>query len=470
MEILGKQERYQEAEEYYHQVLLALADRELDDEGQARTPDPRTQDICEYLRTKQLRREHPLPPSPQENRPLAPPSSLDRSRQRETLAPFSYSGAQGILEADQIREGNIMDQRRRQILVQTLKGAGGALLTSHSSVLRSEIVERLTQALTKPSRIDETTLRYLEYRTDSYWKDRNSAALASSDLLSYVVEHLQKVIVLLEGSFLPTVRARLCSIIATTAMLVGALLYDMSSYEEAREFYRAAIKAAQEAYNPRLEAVVWGWVSFTWTYEKKPQAALPYIQKARRLATGSATGMVCMWLAAVEAEIQAHLGDLDACLAAFEGTASLEKHSSSLEDGYWISFDRSLLDGYKGICFRHLYRPEDTRTRSFLRDAQLSLIDALSMLDPTLIRRAPQYHIDIAATYIPQGDIELACHHALQATTIVAQIKAQTVLQRLLTLRKDLEPWKETPYVKNVDEYMVPFLTAGWYRGSAAVR
>ncbi|MBA2678450.1 MAG: hypothetical protein H0U76_08670 [Ktedonobacteraceae bacterium] len=64
MEILGEQERYQEAEEYYQQLLVALADLEPDDEGQARMPDPRTQDIREYLRTKQIRRESKPPSSP----------------------------------------------------------------------------------------------------------------------------------------------------------------------------------------------------------------------------------------------------------------------------------------------------------------------------------------------------------------------------------------------------------------------
>ena len=73
--------------------------------------------------------------------------------------------------------------------------------------------------------------------------------------------------------------------------------------------------------------------------------------------------------------------------------------------------------------------------QSFLSDAQQSLVEALNRLDPMLMRRSPQYHVDIAATYIPQGNIELACTHALQAATIVAQVKAQTVFHRLVHSR-----------------------------------
>lgn len=369
-----------------------------------------------------------------------------------------------------------MKQLRRQFLEQAIKGAGAAILVSQpgaslvtptNSLLNPDIVGRLARALVKPSTVDETTLRYLEYRTDSYWQDRNGAALAPSDLLSYVSEHLQKVIVFLEGSLFPTVRARVCSIAGATAMLVGTLLYDMSYYTVARDFLGTAIAAAQEAMNPGLEMVAWGWMSFTWTYEKSPQAALLCIQKARRLAAGKANKMICVWLAAVEAEIQARLGHLDACLTAFESTEALEEHSLSPENSYWIHFDRSLLSGYKGICFRQLYRPEDTRTHFFLRDAQNALLDALNDLNPALLRRVPQFHVDLAATYIPQGNVEGACSHALQATTMIAQIKAQTVLQRLLTLREDLEPWRDTHQVGSVDEQMAFLLSSEWYRGSA---
>ncbi len=49
MELLGEQERYQEALEAYQRTQEALAQ-------EGRTPDPRTQDIAEYLRTRQITR------------------------------------------------------------------------------------------------------------------------------------------------------------------------------------------------------------------------------------------------------------------------------------------------------------------------------------------------------------------------------------------------------------------------------
>jgi DNA-binding SARP family transcriptional activator len=57
LELLGEQERYQEAEEYYQQYLMALIELGPDKAGQPRTPDERTRDVREYLRTRQIQRE-----------------------------------------------------------------------------------------------------------------------------------------------------------------------------------------------------------------------------------------------------------------------------------------------------------------------------------------------------------------------------------------------------------------------------
>jgi DNA-binding SARP family transcriptional activator len=56
LELLGEQERYQEAEEYYQQLLTALAELGSDEEGKPHQLDPRTCDVREYLCARQIRR------------------------------------------------------------------------------------------------------------------------------------------------------------------------------------------------------------------------------------------------------------------------------------------------------------------------------------------------------------------------------------------------------------------------------
>lgn len=304
-------------------------------------------------------------------------------------------------------------------------------------------------------------------RTEDYWRDRHGAVLASDNLLDYVFEHFQKVTALLEGALLPTTRTRLCCIASRIAQLAGHLLFDMGEFAYARKFHQVAISAAQEGNNQALEAAAWGKISYTWTYNGNAPEALRCIREARRLAIGSANTTVRAYLAAVEAEIQAILGDRKSYLKALHVAEEAEDHQYPTEEMYWLRFDRSRLAGYQGTCFRRLYHHDDARTHSFLEDAQRALSDALALLDPARIQRRPALLIDIAGTYAQQEDVEGACEYAIEALSITAQTKSRTVVRRLFTLRSELEPWKDTKAVRNLDEQIALLIPPGGYRGIA---
>jgi len=393
--------------------------------------------------------------------------------QQGATTSSSFSEEHGIIDdrstnasGQEHPDGTETIVKRREFFQEGLRIVGVTALTPND-LINSELVERFLRALKKPSTIDERTLHYFELRTETYWQDRHSAALASSDLLSYVIEHLQKVMTLLEGSLFPTIRTRLCCIASGIAQLAGHLLFDMGEFAHAQNFHQIAITAAQEGTNQALEAVAWGRMSFTWTYSGNTPAALRCIQWARHLAAENVNTPVRAYLAAVEAEIQAILGSSRSCLKALEIAEFVEDRQYPREEMYWLHFDRSRLAGYQGICFRRLYHPEDARTSSFLDEAQRALTDALALLDPGRIQRRPTLLIDIAGTYAQGGDVERACGHATQALSIMAQTKSQTVAKRLLRLRQELEPWKETQYVKNLDQQMRELITPRAYRGIA---
>ena len=289
---------------------------------------------------------------------------------------------------------------RREFGQRAWRLGSGAFFAYHG-----ELLERFLRALKKPSTIDGTMLTYLEKRTEDYWYDRHTVSLTSHHLIEYVVEHFQKVTSLLEEPLLPSVRSRLCSIAGGIALLVGELLFDMKCYAQARAYYTVAVEAAQEADNQALEAVSWGRMSFTWTYEGNPQAALVCVREARHGGARSVNTTLRAWLAGVEAEIQANLHERYATLKALE-EAEIGELRDRPQDSYWIHFDSSLLAGYRGVSLLRLYRPEDPQTASFLSDAQHVLTKAIDVLDPSLARRKPNLLADLASTFMYQKEVE----------------------------------------------------------------
>ena len=57
--------------------------------------------------------------------------------------------------------------------------------------------------------------------------------------------------------------------------------------------------------------------------------------------------------------------------------------------------------------------------------------------------------------------------YAIEALSITAQTKSRTVVRRLLTLRSELEPWKDTKDVRNLNEQIALLIPPGGYRGIA---
>ncbi len=383
------------------------------------------------------------------------PVSLDL----EGIPPLLPHDAQGMMRgASKELEEQSMDEVRRQLMQQALSATGTAMIAP------AFLLEQFARVLARSSTIDETTFKYLETRTACYWRDRHGAIVASSVLRDYALEHLQKILTFLEWSLLPSERRRLCALASGTAQLIGHLFFDLSDYSNARNFHKKAIQAAQEADDTALEAVAWGRMSFTWTYSGNAQKALPCIQQAHSLAIGKTSQVVQAYLWAVEAEIQAILHDREASLNALGEAECINKQSENAEDHYWLRFDHSRLEGYQGSCFRHFYHLEAPKTVAFLTQAQKALKDALAHLSPSMMQRRPALLIDLASTYTLQREFEEACEYAIQAIIILAQIKSRTGMQRLLTLRQDLAPWRDTSYVKKVDEYIEALLVPEWRR------
>jgi tetratricopeptide (TPR) repeat protein len=462
MDLLGRRGRYQEALEVYAVLEQSLEEQGLTKEGEPRKPDQRTRDLADYLRLKE-RQSLISPPTRQESASpspagtLLPVSSMAATGQEEMLALFSQVVKQGIMQAAGELEGVTMDRLRRQLVGQVLTGTCAVLLASHNLALSSELAERLTKALNKSSYIDEKTLLYLEKRIETYWQDRNAVPLPIPNLLPYALEDLQRLTMLLEGSFLPTVRTHLCTLTGTAAMLIGELYYDMRKYAQARTFQKLALTAAHEANNAALEAVAWGRNSFAWTYDDHPREALHSIQQAQHLAW-SVNGTVRTWLAAVEAEIEANLGDREACLKALRAAEHGETPKHHPQESYWIHFDPSLLAGYQGVS---LLKLSPFGHHPFVQDAQTALQTALDLLDPSMRRRQPTLLVDLAGTYVQQKQIEQACECAQRAIDIAKDLHSNVLLQRLLTLRNMLEPWKEIRSVQDLDRSMAPLLLLG---------
>jgi hypothetical protein len=89
------------------------------------------------------------------------------------------------------------------------------------------------------------------------------------------------------------------------------------------------------------------------------------------------------------------------------------------------------------------------------------MVSVIASMDPARSIHNAIVLVDLARTYAQQGEIEEAYERTNEVLLIMIQLKSARVFQRMLDLRRALEPWKHTSYVKNLDEQIatLPYIT-----------
>jgi len=376
--------------------------------------------------------------------------------------PAQVRQAAAILEDPSADRGTVS---RRQALGQAAALAGALLLRPQISALHGlrrvagdETTERVTYALTRPTRVDASTIADMEAVTAAY--RRSYRQLSARTLLPQAEGQVELVRELLGGSMKETLRERLTATAGETIALVGVmLLMDLYSFDVAWSRLGNALDAAREAKVRELEAFVLGCMAFNASYTGRRVEAVDLITQARRLATEGDGATTRGWLAAVEAEVRARSGNARGCLVALEAA---ENALQEIQKGgpAWVgigAFDAAKLKGYYGLCYLQLQRPQDAVTE---------LTEALDGLDPALRKHRCTTLADLATALIRVGEIDEGCRRASQALTLAIELRHAVSVDRIRGLDQHLNPWGDVPAVTAFREQLTEQLLLAFSRSA----
>lgn len=325
-----------------------------------------------------------------------------------------------------------------------------------------DILDQLITTVKRPQ-IDEQTLTNLEMIVKNQWQlyaGLENSVQYREDLLHGLSGYLQTITRLIANLQPTHIHNHLATMACETTQLIGEIFFDLKDSDTAERYYNTSIAIARETQDDVSLAVTLGRKSFIPIYSTNAQKALPLLQEAYTKLKNENSSIIRAWLLAREAEVHAHLQDANACFKALEKAEFyLERAKPGEAPSYaftgeaiHIHFTRSMLLGYKGACYTHLNMPAE---------AQTALHEDMSSIDPTRNIHNAIVLIDLARTYIQQGEIGEACKYAQKALSIMIQLKSARVFQRILDFRKELEVWKDTEEVRALDTQiiMVPYLT-----------
>ncbi|WP_308296158.1 helix-turn-helix transcriptional regulator [Streptomyces sp. ISL-96] len=224
----------------------------------------------------------------------------------------------------------------------------------------------------------------------------------------------------------------LCSAAGDLFQLAGELAFDSNRYTDAAASYALAASASKEAGAFDLWACALVRHAYVDVYEHRFKEAADLLSAAERVARrGDSSLATRHWVASVQAEAHAGLGDLVACERALDQAEKVTHLAGPGHNGGWLRFDGSRLAEERGARYVQLGR---------LDLAERALKAALSqgaLAQGQSFRRRGVVLADLAAIGAKRRDPDQVIIFGREALELARESSSGYVARRLQTLRAE---------------------------------
>ncbi|MFF8310879.1 helix-turn-helix transcriptional regulator [Streptomyces lydicus] len=227
----------------------------------------------------------------------------------------------------------------------------------------------------------------------------------------------------------------LCTAAGELFQLAGELAFDSNRYTDAAASYTLAATAGKEAGGYDLWACALVRHAYVDLYERRYRQAAGILSAAERVARrGDSALSTRYWVASVQAEVQAGLGDLTACEHALEAAEKVQDLTDPGHHSGWLRFDGSRLAEERGARYVQLGR---------LDCAEKALTSALGqddLAEGQSLRRRGAVLTDLAAIGAKRHDPDQLLTFGREAVQLARESASGYVVRRLHGLRAEFGP------------------------------
>jgi tetratricopeptide (TPR) repeat protein len=300
---------------------------------------------------------------------------------------------------------------------------------------------RLPGALTEPASVDGPMLSGLRSVTGML---RRADDLLGARVRSAVEDHLAVCWQLLCAQPDPAAWRRLAGVVADAAQLTGWLAFDAGEYDLAEERYRTGLQTARVAGDDRLYAYLLVHTAHLLADDGEPDDALAPVQVASRVVARDSSPATEAYLASVEADIRARLGEAGLADRALDRADEWARRIEPAREPSWLYyFDRAELLGWRAEVALRLRRPAA---------ASVDLFERLELLGPEPVRERAFATAGLAASYAMRQQPERAVEHASRAIDLARGIGSARAVARVARARRLLGAGNAWPALDDLDQ------------------
>lgn len=254
-------------------------------------------------------------------------------------------------------------------------------------------------------------------------------------------------------------RRVLAAALAESLLLTGRIeFFDLQQPDEADQTFVRALQAAGEADETLLGAAILAHAAFVPGWADRREESAERMRAARTYARRApASAQFLAWLDAVEAECETRCGHTREALRLIANGEDILSEGNDHTDPDWFDwFSPVRLAAFKGNT--QLKAGHTVQARETLTEA-LEALPAESAKQRTVILG------DLAAVEAAAHDPDAACARAEQALDQLALTWYATGMDRILGVRRELQPWADHDCVRRLDDRLY-----GWQTTLSALK
>lgn len=251
----------------------------------------------------------------------------------------------------------------------------------------------------------------------------------------------------------------LAAALAESLLLAGRIeFFDLQRPDDADRTFVQALQAAGEADDPLLGSAILAHAAFIPGWAKERDQVTDRMRAARVYARrGPASAEFLAWLDAVEAECETIYGNTREALRLIDHAETVLAEPGDNESPGWFTwFSPARLAAFKG----------NTQLKAgHLPQAQETLAGTLEEASAADDKQRTVILADLGAVEAAKRKPETACQYAEQALDQLGRTWYATGMDRVLEIRKALEPYADQECVQRLDDRLY-----GWQTTLSALR
>lgn len=323
-----------------------------------------------------------------------------------------------------------------------------ATTASLSAAIDPDQHQRVASVLSTPSRVDAQTIEHIEA---VLWRCRRQDYVLGPQAVLDTVLAQRDLARTLVPECPAALRPRMLSALSEASRQAGWLSFDLNQFDNAGYYYEDARALAHEADNIALGAFVLCYMSHLATWRGTPRIGIDHAVAAEQWANRTDDMGVRAYTADVAARAYAADGQRDTCLTALD-TAYTALTTAGDQTPSYSDYQEALHISIRGSC--HLTLGEADRAVFYAQQS-------LGSLGQSNVRNVAMTILDLGEAYVQCKEIDEAARLLGDAGDIAARNSSARLMGRVTQVRAELQPWKHTTAVRQLDDRLASYRTAG---------